>query len=256
MAAPAGVRLNQDPAKLIEHGYVVIPDVIAAADLDDLNRSLDGRRKGTIKRTRGFVNERELLKDRRFFDIITQPRVVETVREALGDGLQILDFGAMEDPPGTVDFRSWHSDFHHSFPVVEWPPLIVTLLVYLADMTDERGPLFVRPGSHRLLRHPNHEERGQALPDELKISVPAGTAIAFHANLWHTGSPNATDSPRRLLFSMWGQYWMKRLDEFYKTPLPDYILNAEDPLPRQLFGVELAAPSVHGTDYNSSAYGG
>ena len=51
-------------------------------------------------------------------------------------------------------------------------------------------------------------------------------------------------------------YWMKRLDEFYETPLPEFVREADDPWARQLFGITTHAPSVHGTDYNPVAYGG
>jgi ectoine hydroxylase-related dioxygenase (phytanoyl-CoA dioxygenase family) len=256
MATLATDTLNYDSAAFFDHGYVVIADVIERSELAEVNRSLDEKAKHTINQTRGFVNERELLKDKRFFDIFTQPRIVETVRGALGDDIQILDLAAMEDPPGTGAFRSWHNDYHESFPIVERPPLMVTLLVYLADMVDERGPLYVRPGSHKLLRHPDADERGTPFPDEVKVAVAGGTAVAFHSNLWHSGSTNATAEPRRLLFSLWSHYWIKRLDEFYETPLPEFVAEAEDPLIRQLFGVATAAPSVHGRDYNAIAYGG
>jgi ectoine hydroxylase-related dioxygenase (phytanoyl-CoA dioxygenase family) len=249
-------HLNTDPRAFFDEGYVVIPDVISADGLGAINAALDGAQTQTINGTRRFVNERALLRDKRFFDVITQPRIVDTVRGALGEDLQILDFGAMEDPAGTGRLRSWHSDFHHSFPIVDRPPLMVTLLIYLAEMTDERGPLYVRPGTHRLLRHPTAEEAGTPLPDEVQVGVPAGSAVAFHSNLWHSGSTNATDSPRRLLFSLWGHYWMKRLDEFYETPLPDFVRDADDPWVRQLFGVASHVPSVHGNDYNPVAYGG
>jgi ectoine hydroxylase-related dioxygenase (phytanoyl-CoA dioxygenase family) len=248
--------LNVDAGAFFQHGYVVLPDVIRADDLEAINVALDGAAVQTIAGTRQFVNERELLKGKRFFDVISQARIVETIRGILGDDLQLLDFGAMEDPPGTGRLRSWHSDFHHSFPIVERPPLMVTMLIYLADMDDERGPLYLRPGTHTLLRHPTSEESGSPLPDELKVTVAAGSAVAFHSNLWHSGSPNASDSPRRLLFSLWGHYWMKRLDEFYETPLPDFVREADDPWVRQIFGVATHAPSVHGSDYNPRAYGG
>jgi ectoine hydroxylase-related dioxygenase (phytanoyl-CoA dioxygenase family) len=123
-------------------------------------------------------------------------------------------------------------------------------------MTDERGPLYVRPGTHRMLRHAAGHERETPFPDEVKVAVPAGSAVAFHSNLWHSGSPNTTASPRRLLFSLWGHYWMKRLDEFYETPLPEFVREADDPWVRQLFGVATHASSVHGGDYNAVAYGG
>jgi ectoine hydroxylase-related dioxygenase (phytanoyl-CoA dioxygenase family) len=249
-------ELNRDPDLFSDYGYVVIPNAIPRSELGLLNSSLDRLPSKTIKQTRKLINERALLADERFFEVITQAALLDLIQDALGDDFQLLDFGAMEDPPGTGMKRSWHSDYHASFPIVEQPPLMVTMLIYLADMTDLRGPLFVKPGTHRLLRHPTPEEREVSLEGEVKVSVPGGTAIAFHSNLWHSGSTNRTDEPRRLLFSLWGHYWMKRLDEFYRTPLPGYITTSTDPTIRQVFGLATAAPSVHGNDYNAIAYGG
>jgi ectoine hydroxylase-related dioxygenase (phytanoyl-CoA dioxygenase family) len=256
VSVSAETHVNQDPTAFFEEGYVVLADVIPRDDVVELQRSVGVLRTNSIGGTRLLVNERELLKDKRFFDVVTQPRLLELLRVILGDDLQILDIGVMKDPPATGRVRSWHSDFHHSFPIVERPPLMVTMLVYLDDMSDERGPLFVKPGTHKLLHHPTAEERSEPLAGEVKIAVPAGTAVVFHSNLWHSGSRNNTREPRRLLFSLWGHYWIKRLDEFYSSPLPDYVLHADDPWVRQLFGAGTAAPSVHGDDYNPVAYGG
>ena len=44
------------------------------------------------------------------------------------------------------------------------------------------------------------------------------------------------------------------MDDFYRTPLPDYVTESRDPLVRQLFGLELAATSIHG-GYDRANYG-
>jgi ectoine hydroxylase-related dioxygenase (phytanoyl-CoA dioxygenase family) len=256
MPLPSIHEYNSDPEQFDRWGYVVIPEFIAVNELPGLHRSIDALPKQTIARTRSFVNERGLLKIESFARLITQPRVVTVMQRLLGDDVQILDYGAMEDPAGTGKFRSWHTDFHESFPFVDWPPLLLTMLIYLDDMVHERGPLYLRPTTHKLHRHPNPDEAAVSLGEEIALSVPGGTAVVFHSNLWHSGSPNVTTRPRRLLFSLWGHYWMKRLDEFYRSPLPEYIINSPDPIIRQLFGVETVAPSVHGSDYNALTYGG
>jgi hypothetical protein len=43
------------------------------------------------------------------------------------------------------------------------------------------------------------------------------------------------------------------MDEFYRQPLPDYILEHEDPLIQQLFGRGLTIESVHG-EYDENSY--
>jgi ectoine hydroxylase-related dioxygenase (phytanoyl-CoA dioxygenase family) len=254
MTVPSVSEFNCDPEQFDRYGYVVMPEFIGSDELPALQHVIDALPKRALAGNRWFVNERALVQTERFAQLITQPRTVAMMRRLLGDDLQLLDYAVMEDPPDTGKFRSWHADFHDSFPFVESPPLMLTMLVYLDDMTQERGPLYVRPGTHKLQRHPDRQEAGVSSAEEIALAVPGGTAVAFHSNLWHSGSPNATSQPRRLLFSLWGHYWMKRLDEYYSTPLPEYILNSPDPIVRQLFGVQSMAPSVHGNDYNELSY--
>ena len=81
----------------------------------------------------------------------------------------------------------------------------------------------------------------------------AGGAVLFNAQLWHFGGRNDTDQPRRAIFPYFGHYWIKRMDEFYRRPLPEYIVAHDDPLVRQLFGRGIAVASVHG-GYDAVSY--
>lgn len=76
-------------------------------------------------------------------------------------------------------------------------------------------------------------------------------AVSPTAQLWHTGAPNAGTWPRPADVAYFGQCWMKRLDGFLRAPLPPEVRDSGDPLVRQLFGLELDAPSVHGADYHA-----
>jgi ectoine hydroxylase-related dioxygenase (phytanoyl-CoA dioxygenase family) len=89
---------------------------------------------------------------------------------------------------------------------------------------------------------------------EAAVRVRRGTAVVFNAQLWHSGGRNDSDRPRRALFPYFGHYWIKRMDEFYRRPLPDYVVNHQDPLVRQLFGLGLTTESVHGV-YDETTYG-
>jgi hypothetical protein len=43
------------------------------------------------------------------------------------------------------------------------------------------------------------------------------------------------------------------MDEFYRRPRPDFIVEHDDPLVRQLFGLGIAVSSVHG-GYDAVSY--
>jgi ectoine hydroxylase-related dioxygenase (phytanoyl-CoA dioxygenase family) len=254
--ASSEVVLNTDVERFEEHGYVVVPEVASREEAGALWSAIEGMPGNPHGGVR-LVNERQLLQDERFFEVVTSPKLVEVARRLVGDDVQALDHVALETPPGGSPGgngreRSWHTDFAY----VGDPLLVVTANVYLQDLTDETGPLYCRPGTHReRLLGTGEQLSDQPLEDELKITIPAGTAVVFHSNLLHCGSPNRTDRPRRLLFHFYGHYWMKRLDDFYKTPLPDYIRESKDPIVRQLFGIEQFSESVHGASYNPVTYG-
>jgi ectoine hydroxylase-related dioxygenase (phytanoyl-CoA dioxygenase family) len=116
-------------------------------------------------------------------------------------------------------------------------------------MADERGPLYVVPGSHLWNREPSAAEVEAELPGEVKLSLVRGSAVLFHGRLWHTGSRNASAVPRRAIFPYFGLKWIKRMDDFYRSPLPESILGSDDPVLRRLFGLVPGTP-VHGATYS------
>jgi hypothetical protein len=86
----------------------------------------------------------------------------------------------------------WHQDWEREF----WPPA-VNLALYLDDVTPDNGPTLVAPGTH-MLPHPVFDDRAQ--PREEMVLGPAGTVALFYPTVWHRGSANKTDHPRRALF--------------------------------------------------------
>jgi ectoine hydroxylase-related dioxygenase (phytanoyl-CoA dioxygenase family) len=244
-------ELNQDIERFDDLGYLVVPEVLTRDEAEVLWHATEAL-EPVPHRDRLIRNERTLLRDRRFFDVVTNPRLVDAAQRLVGPDVQALDHVLLELTPGAGPDRSWHTDFAY----VGAPLLVVTANVYLQDMDDESGPLYCLPGSHQERRLGTGEKISEPIDGELKLHFPAGTAVVFHSNLLHTGSRNRTNRPRRLLFHFYGHYWMKRLDDFYETPLPAYVRESDDPLVRQLFGVEQHSPSVHGASYNPQTYGG
>jgi len=42
---------------------------------------------------------------------------------------------------------------------------------------------------------------GATHPDEVRLIAPAGTVVVFNSHLWHGGTQNRSDQPRRALHS-------------------------------------------------------
>ena len=57
------------------------------------------------------------------------------------------------------------------------------------------------PGSHRYGRPASEAlaDPAAAHPDEVQLIAPAGTVVVFNSHLWHGGTLNRSDRPRRAL---------------------------------------------------------
>jgi hypothetical protein len=86
----------------------------------------------------------------------------------------------------------WHQDFEREF----WPPAI-NMAIYVDEVTVENGPTLAVPGTHTL-PHPVFDDRPQ--PREQPVLGPPGTVALFFPTVWHRGSANRTERPRRAVF--------------------------------------------------------
>jgi ectoine hydroxylase-related dioxygenase (phytanoyl-CoA dioxygenase family) len=239
-------HLNQSVDAFPELGYVVIPGLLSAEEADELSRWFDEFSGGVVVGDgRRFLNERDAIQHEGFVRLLLKPRLVEVVRRFIGDDVQLLSYDCAETGPGAGDARRWHIEL----PFFTDATLTVAAGVYLTDITEAIGPLYIVPGSHLWRREPLPGEREAELDGEVAVTMPGGTAVIFHGALWHSTSANRSDRPRRALFPYFGRYWMKRLDDFFRRPLPAHVIESGDPLVRQLFGLELSVPSVHGEGY-------
>jgi ectoine hydroxylase-related dioxygenase (phytanoyl-CoA dioxygenase family) len=248
MGTLAPGTLNRSLEEFRALGYLIVPKLLSREEAASLHHAFELIPRGhDVAHGRNFYNERMLLQDERFLGVLTRPRLVELLRKIVGDDLQLLSYDAPETPAGAGSERGWHIELHgFSSDTL----LAVNVGVYLQDVTDEIGPLYIIPGSHHWRREPSPEESSVPHPEEVKVRVPAGTCIIIDGCLWHSASHNRSTEVRRALFAYVGHFWMKRMDEFYERPLPSYILESDDPLVRQLFGLELTlAPSLYGDGY-------
>jgi ectoine hydroxylase-related dioxygenase (phytanoyl-CoA dioxygenase family) len=252
-------QYNQSIEEFYDYGYVLIPNMLTRNHVESLVEALSGMTREISERER-WATEREMLQDPQFYEVVTHPRLIGTVRRIIGDDVQNIDFLGVEQAPHSGPVRGWHLDYPGLGRMRTdrvgggvTPPGMACPL-YLQDMTDEVGPLRVIPGSHKWQRQVRSDERAVPKQHELVFNIPAGSVVCMHGNLWHSGSRNDSDDWRRLFTINFAPWWMKRLDHYYKTPLPDYILESEDPFIRQLFGLEQPASSDQG-GYDELRYG-
>eukprot|EP00747_Dinoflagellata_sp_TGD_P047994 gnl/TRDRNA2_/TRDRNA2_145345_c1_seq2.p1 gnl/TRDRNA2_/TRDRNA2_145345_c1~~gnl/TRDRNA2_/TRDRNA2_145345_c1_seq2.p1 ORF type:complete len:156 (-),score=30.43 gnl/TRDRNA2_/TRDRNA2_145345_c1_seq2:68-535(-) len=114
------------------------------------------------------------------------------------------------------DAGRWHRDMGSLFEDesidVSLPPIYLTMLIPLVDLTAENGATELKLGSHKL-------------PFEEAMSRPSwhavcsiGSAVLFDARVVHRGGPNLTDDPRHVLYQTFiKRWWAEEGEEKYNT---------------------------------------
>lgn len=196
-----------------EDGFVIVPDVFTAAELQSLDDEVDrllpdhedraGHRPGWIL---GVGTCSDLAKA-----VAKDERVLALIEDIVQPGIAIHSAKLVAKVPGADIECHWHQDeafyrrptdasTHSRTRMSAWIPL--------QDADERNGCLWVVPGSHRWGLQPFVQvEYGQcrrkltkaeyANEHAVPVSVPAGSMVLFSAWTWHHSKTNRTDRVRR-----------------------------------------------------------
>ena len=133
-----------------------------------------------------------------FEDLMDYPTVFPIVEAAMEGDITLLGAAIANLMPSGSATRStpWHRD---------GPYLRFTY--FLTDLTEDGGPTAVLPGTHRAESGPpdwfrTPDRIPKEIPGMVKVVVPAGTCMINDTNIWHTSTPNLSDNPRKLIWTV------------------------------------------------------
>jgi ectoine hydroxylase-related dioxygenase (phytanoyl-CoA dioxygenase family) len=137
-------------------------------------------------------------KDPVFEVCFTDPRLLAAVAHVLGD-FKLSSLNSRAALPGE-GLQALHTE---GGPVGLGPYQVCNSIWLLDDFTPDNGATRVVPGSHRRTVQVRDElpDPREDHPDQATLTAPAGTVIVFNSHLWHGGTRNDTDRPRRALHS-------------------------------------------------------
>ena len=169
------------------------------------------------------------------------------------DALEQIGFGDFMASGGIIILTKesggpalyWHQDWmrwNDPLSCAPWPQTIF-LNYYLADTTPENGCLKVIPGTHlkRIDLHdelvPAHEQGARFVdenhpimfndhPDQVDVSVKAGSLVVADARLLHAAHKNHTDKRRTLILA-----WHSRpntVPDYWDREIPEPIANRDE----------------------------
>lgn len=210
--------LTPEQVKAYERdGFVLVPDVFSLREIEILltHVTRDGRvtkHTGDMPDAEGRSSKLALWMDIRddvFGAVSTSPRIVEPVRQLLGEDVYHWHSKVMLKEARVGGAWEWHQDYGYWYGDGALYPRLISCMVALDPATKANGCLKVIPGSHWLGRFDHgrvgqqsgaDQERVAAVIERLGVTyceAPAGSALFFHGNLFHASEPNLSDKHRR-----------------------------------------------------------
>ena len=203
-----GASLDPETRERLDRdGYAPLPGVLTGPQLAAIRARLaellaaEGDRAGIeVHQEAGADRLADLINKGPMFDpCFTDPRVLACVARVLGDfKLSSLNFRAARPGHG---LQPLHADYGSPVPPGEYQ--VCNSIWLLDDFTADNGATRVVPGSHRFAQRAREALADPAAPhpDEVRLIAPAGTVVVFNSHLWHGGTLNRSDRPRRALHS-------------------------------------------------------
>ena len=194
-------------------GYVVIPDLLSATQLDAVRGELSRLPTTAVdysEHQRGCSNV-QWTDSPAAIRVIALPAMIEFLTTLFGDELICTSCAYAVSRPGHPGIAI-HTDAQpygsKIFGLAASAPCLVRVLYYLDDLTPERSPFKVIPRSHLSLHADgNPYKRYLSHDDEVMVTCPAGSAVIINQKVFHANYPNYSDSDRRMLAIAYRPAW-------------------------------------------------
>lgn len=131
-----------------------------------------------------------------FERVFTDPVVLAAAWHVVGDGFRVNSLNYRAAKPGE-GHQALHADLGRAGRDGDFH--LLNSMWVLDDFTNHNGATRAVPGTHRCGRLPadDMDDPQEDHPDQLLLTAPAGSVVIFNAHLWHGGTRNRTDRPRR-----------------------------------------------------------
>jgi ectoine hydroxylase-related dioxygenase (phytanoyl-CoA dioxygenase family) len=195
-------------ARLDTDGFLPLPGILThqqiTAITDRLAALLEGEGEHAGKEVHQEAGTDRLSdlvnKDPIFTICFTHPRVLAGIAHVLNQDLKLSSLNSRAALPGE-GLQALHADW--GSPVAPGDYQVCNSIWLLDDFTEQNGATRVVPGTHRSGGLPRDamDDPKATHPNERRLLAPAGTVVIFNSHVWHGGTRNTTDRPRRALHS-------------------------------------------------------
>jgi len=219
------MQLTNDQLKQFEElGYLMLPDLFSreeiAAVTSDLPRIYAMDRDEVWRESTGVV--RTAFAAHKYsepFELIGRhPRLIEPVKQLLDGDVYTHQYKINAKAAFDGDVWQWHQDYGTWARDDAMPePRAMNIALFLDDVTEYNGPLWIMPGSHKQgVLEAGHDLATTSYPlwtlDKATITElankhgifsakgNAGSVLMFHSNIVHASSPNIGPWGRTIVY--------------------------------------------------------
>ena len=216
---------DRDVAFYREQGYLVVPDVLGAAEVEELRKVTerfveDARSRTTHDEIYDLEDSHSAREPRvrriktphqwhdAYARMVAHPKILEVLKRLWGPSIRFDVSKLNLKAAGYGAPVEWHQDWAF-YPHTNDDLAAVGIM--LDDVGLDNGPLMVIPGTHLGPIFDHHDDRGffcgaidptrgeLDFAGAVKLSGAAGSITVHHARLVHGSATNTSGRPRRLL---------------------------------------------------------
>ena len=207
---------QQEKDFLDENGYLILGQLLSSSQLNTISTHLQNLLDSEAEQAgselldskyirhpkeEGVDRLADLVNKGAEFDIFyTHPRLLAAISHVLGDDFKLsaLNYRASLKGHG---LQKLHVDWHEAVPPGQYK--VCNSIWLLDNFKKENGATRLVPGTHKsgIVPQEELEDPYATHPDEVLLEAPAGTVAIFNSHIWHGGTINRTDQPRRAIHS-------------------------------------------------------
>lgn len=258
-AEPTGPLTTDQLEQYDKNGFLLFPSMFSSEEVQAFRDELGALRKSDeIRKREESITEPDSGEVRSIFDVTSlsqiffalsrDTRIVEMVRQLLGDDVYIHQSRVNLKPGFNGKEFQWHSDFETWHTEDGMPRMrAVSCSISLTENNEFNGPLMLVPGSHCAYVSCAGETPDDNYKSSLKKQVygvpepglldklvhdggltsakgPAGSVLLFECNTMHGSSSNISPYPRSNVFMVYNSVSNRLVEPFAGTkPRPNYI---------------------------------
>jgi hypothetical protein len=214
----AAMSASEQRAFFGDNGFLWVPDAMSASQLAAVRQDIETHHlTGTTE---------DIWVGASFAPLIDNPKVLAALQTVLGPEVRFFKAAyAAQKPiqtPGMKPSRNTlHVDYGIGETISDWRNSCASWInvgFYLSDLTAERSPFWVVPGSNRYYHVTPWTDMEYLGDDARMVLAQAGDALLFHCLTIHATAANVSETIRDALFYSYRPAWARHIGSVPEWP--------------------------------------